>query len=144
MEEKRKLEKIIFSDLDRAKHDYDNLHEADRTELEKRLKQNPEALAILKKYEQAEKDTEATKNALRKMGYDTSYEGDYNNRKMTLTLNTYGTTHKELRAFLDNQEKTKDKLEALKRTYTIKLFAGGVEAQEIFANLQAEIAKLLK
>ena len=50
---------------------------------------------------------------------------------------------KPLQAFDDETDKTKGALTELSRTYTLKLLAGGEEAQELFASL-AKLASIVR
>ena len=51
---------------------------------------------------------------------------------------------KPLQDFDDHTVKTRDALTRMKRTYTLKLFAGGAEAKELFTSLGKELSALTR
>jgi hypothetical protein len=51
---------------------------------------------------------------------------------------------KELLEFDDQTQERISALTRIKRTYTLKLFAGGEEAKELFASLAKELAAIVK
>lgn len=142
MEEKRKLEKIIFADLDKAKHDYDQKHDAERAKILEAKAQSKEAKAILADYLANEKEKQSIEKRLEANGLCTTRGGNYSDSIRPTIIQANGKG-KEIEELNKKIRTGKDKLDSMKRTYTLKLFASGQEAQEVFESLQNEIAKIL-
>lgn len=143
MEEKRRLEKMIFADIDTAKNAYQAKRRAVREQAKaKLLKSVPAAVRqMFAAYCAAKKTAAEAEKKLDGLGYDIST--GYNSEEPKLTLNSYQNIAPELKEFDRDTNSREGRFEIVKRNYTIKLFAGGAEAQEIFAGLQAELAKLI-
>lgn len=143
MEEKRKIEKLIFADIEKAKNDYQNTRGKKRDAIIATLKANPskEAVNLFNEYTKAKETEKRTENALKKLGFH-PYHGYQD--KLHLEVSTYGDIPETLKTFDRDEEKKCNKLDALKRNYTLKLYAGGEEAQEIFKELAKELENLLK
>jgi hypothetical protein len=144
MEEKRKLEKLLLDDIDTACSDFYERQKAKRKKIEDALENNPptQAVEILKEYEAINIKSKALEESLAGLGFeiDNCYRTDYKD-KLTVT-NDRGNKPKALLDFDEAVRVRKEKLSALKRTYTIKLFGGGAQAQELFASLASEMAKI--
>ena len=141
LEEKRKLEKIIFADIEKAECDYLNARSGERAEVKtKCIKNAPSQVKTLfKKYAEASKVRKQSEKALDKMGYSVSDYGNTPELKIS-----HGDYPKELELFDTETNKKEDELSTMKRTYTIKLFAGGEEATELFKTLAQDLARLIK
>lgn len=70
------------------------------------------------------------------MGYDTDYHGH-------LRIN-WPDAPKLIKDFDAETTKHEKQLTNLKRTYTVKLFAGGEEAKDLLAALARELALIVK
>jgi hypothetical protein len=143
MEEKRKLEKLLLSDIDSALASYNSGREKERESLQTVALAKPpaQAEALLASYVRAKKAMTEASHALEAIGFDV--KSDYsNNYGFGLKLH-YSTSTKSLREFDSESKKTRSALAELKRTYTLKLFAGGEAAQELFASLSGELATII-
>lgn len=142
MEEKRKLEKIIFSDIDSAKSNLSLLYSEKISKQKEVMLKNPpkDVIEALKKYTIAKETMEGCVKIIEKKGYDVC---NYREDKPTLSL-SYKFNSKELIDLDKTLTEKRNKLDELKRSYTIKLFAGGAVASELFKNLAKELASIIK
>lgn len=140
MEEKRRLEKLLLADIDRAEAAYIEVRKSKRKPLESDAVRRPpkDVRDLFEVNKRARADIERTEKSLAALGYCISgYHGD---RQLGIG---YGVLPKAIRAFDDETERTKSALQELKRTYTLKLFAGGEEAQGLFASLVKELVSIV-
>ena len=135
MEEKRKLEKVLFADIDHAVADYRANRSKARDALSKSVLQQPDVRAAYDLYVAAKKDMARHEKSLKEVGFRVDYYGDLG----------IDDAHKieALREFDSESDEGNDALESLKRTYTLKLFAGGEEAQSLFATLAEDLARIV-
>jgi hypothetical protein len=137
MDEKRRLEKILFADIQQSSAQYSTKRSAAYSEHSERILKGSKMKALLDGYIAARKKMRNQEKVIEQLGL-----GIYNGDIPSLYIRE---SHKipELRDFNDETAKTKSALEALKRTYTLKLFAGGEEAKELFASLTRELATIV-
>ena len=141
MEEKRKLEKIIFADIDKAIATYNEKQSKIYNKASGELVKSARAKVLEKAYIKAQDELQKTEKDLEKAGFRMS--GGYSDRNFKIELGYDRRSHfKVLYNLNEKQEKTLKELEDMRRIYTIKLFAGGVEAQEVFGALAKDLAKL--
>ena len=57
---------------------------------------------------------------------------------------SYGQKPKPVREYNEKRRRVQHSLADLKRSYTLKLFAGGEEAKELFASLSRELAAIVR
>ena len=148
MEEKRKLEKIIFQDIDKAKSQYDSKRSEAENDLKAKLLERPQGLKLLAEYVANQKEEKRLKNEIGKLGMDFNHSNDKGITLQMASYYSYGSdtdrrTPTEITTFNAKTSQTKDRLEEMKRTYTLKLFASGMEAQEVFTELSKELAKIV-
>jgi hypothetical protein len=138
MEEKRKLEKLLIADIDSATARYDAVTKEEREDLIERLQRTPltEANALYERRNLAVKQREELERKLRALGYDVNYRGE-------LTVNTSGSTIKQLAEFDDRAEEMRRSLTTLKRNYVIKLFADHADTQSLFGALAKDLERLV-
>jgi hypothetical protein len=138
MEEKRHLQKLIFSDIHAAGETYRNARQQARAKLEKRLvEEAPETvLALFAEFKSAARTMTRVEEELSKLGYALA---GYPEKVLAIA---YGKRPHELVEFDGETARIDKSLSDLKRDYTLRLFAGGEEAKELFATLSNEIAKL--
>jgi len=145
MEEKRKLEKLLLEDVESAITKYAARRSEERGEMEKAALKNPptELKRLMAIYQRARKEMEEAEAKMKPHGYrmdDVYRDGNYvYELRLDRTI--------EPKALRDYDEKTnmaKGALTNLKRTYTLKLFAGGEEAKELFSALARELASIVK
>jgi hypothetical protein len=140
MEEKRRLEKIIFADIDRAQQQY----RADRTQRRDKMKSDylkhppKDAVLVFKEWKEAAAEKEeAQKMLVRLFGLDIT------------TYPQLGLRVEEpskipgMESYDAETRKTESALTEMKRAYTLKLFAGGEEAQSLFASLADELKAII-
>jgi len=139
MLDKRKLEALLLEDIETATQAFAKNVNTQRLALINRLEAKPskEVQELLKLYQDGK---EAARKAEKKMG-ELGWQANYNDA--SVVIRTYGTMPKELVEFDDKVNATKAKLAQLTRTYTLKLFGRGVEAQNLFSDLAKEVAKLV-
>jgi hypothetical protein len=138
MEEKRNLQKLIFSDIHAAaeKYRYDR-HES-RQKLQDRLIEHAPSnvVALFAEYKAADDTTRKIEKELLQLGYVISGYPE----KLGIAYNKYPL---ELVQF-DNETSQMDKdMSDLKRDFTLRLFAGGEEAKELFRMLANAIAEIV-
>jgi hypothetical protein len=140
MEEKRKLEKLLLADVESAEMSYSTRRNKERSELEKEAEEKPPAAATaqFKKWMQAADAKDQAEEALSALGYRPR---KYGSDAPELIVGG-GTTPKALADFDKATRDGRERLSELKRSYTLKLFAGGAEAQELFNALAADISSL--
>jgi hypothetical protein len=148
MEEKRKLEKIIFQDIDKAINTYKANNSEKRVNLLADVIKGKEAQELLARFIATQKEEEEVNQAIRNLGLSTVLSGDYtdkNRKTILIAYNGYNSkSTKHTKALDDKEQENITKLEAMKRNYTLKLFAGGDEALNIFESLAKEIQALTK
>jgi hypothetical protein len=137
MEEKRKLEKLLLSDIDAAVLRYDGVaKETKRDLIEKLLKTPPaEVKKLFESYTLAKKQQKDAEIKLDKLGWDIAYGG-------SLNVNTYGTITPQVAAFDEKAEQKREALKSLRRSYVIKLFADHADTQSLFASLAKDLEGL--
>ena len=138
MEEKRKLEKLLLTDIDSAVGQYEKQTGAKRSELVEKLAKNPPA-EVKKLYEGhllALRQKEQIDSKLYAAGYDIAYDGK-------LRVKTGGEVTPQLKAFNDRAEEMLQSLKSLKRNYVIKLFADHADTQSLFASLASDLERLI-
>lgn len=138
MEEKRKVEKLLLSDIDSAVARYNAQAEEMRGNLVDKLTKNPPA--DVKKafdgYVDARKQAKLMETRLDGLGYNVAYDG-------TLRVSTHGTTTAQLTAFDAAAKDNRETLQTLKRNYVIKLFADHADTQSLFASLAKDLERLI-
>ena len=159
MDEKKKLEKVIFADIDRTKIEYELKHNEIVNELTAKAVRSEKVLKLAREYDTNEKEAHKIESELNKMGFSISFNDNSNDDdededegktekrvgKSRVYSRNYG--NREIKEVQDAKNKkglVDRKLDEMKRAYTLKLFAGGLtEAENVFAELAKELAKLL-
>jgi hypothetical protein len=138
MEEKRKLEKLLLSDIDSAVAHYDAQAEDMRGTLIDKLTNTPPAdvKKLFDSYLLARKQLGLLKSKLDALGFDIAYDGE-------LRVNTRGTMTAQLKAFDALAKEMRESLQTLKRTYVIKLFADHADTQSLFESLARDLERLI-
>jgi hypothetical protein len=138
MEEKRKLEKLLLSDIDTAVARYNGQAEDMRQNLIDKLTKNPpvEVKKLFDSRTLARKQVEQLEAKLDTLGFDIDYHG-------SLQVNRSGTKTAQLSAFDKLVTDMRASLQTLKRNYVIKLFADHADTQSLFASLAKELEKLI-
>jgi hypothetical protein len=138
MEEKRKLEKLLLSDIDSAVARYDAQAQDMRGNLINKLTKNPPANVkkLFQSYELAQKQVGQLKSNLEAHGFDIAYDG-------TLRVNSSGTKTEQLKAFDELAKEMRESLQTLKRSYVIKLFADHADTQSLFESLARDLQRLI-
>jgi hypothetical protein len=138
MEEKRKLEKLLLSDIDSGVARYNGAAQEMRANLIEKLLKNPpaEVKKLFESYTLAKKAQKDTETKLDKLGWDISYDG-------SLGMNTYGNINPQVGMFDEKVEKRRESLKSLKRSYVIKLFADHADTQSLFASLAKDLEGLI-
>jgi hypothetical protein len=144
MDEKRKLEKLLIDDIDTACSDFCATHSVMRQKIENKLENNPpeQAIKILKEYQNINIKSKILEGSLSRLGFEICNDYRTDHKDKLKIKNNNDNAPKALRDFDDVVRLRKEKLSALKRSYTIKLFGGGAQAQELFASLGGELAKI--
>ncbi len=140
MEEKRKLEKLLLSDIDTAIAIYTSNRGVERKQVADRaLSHAPsKAKTLHSQHINAHRELARTEKELEALGY--RFSGYGLERKLDIG---YGIVPKDVLAFDDQTLEAKSALLDLKRTYTLKLFAGDAEAQELFSALSKELKNII-
>ncbi len=141
MEEKRKLEKLMFADIDGTSAIYRSARRTEREKVERECvaKAHPDIHALYDLFKSAKKEEGRIERELAKVGYRVScYRDEY-----TLEVAYGDPKPKPIRDHDAETARTEKALADLKRSYTLKLFAGGEEAKELFASLAHELASII-
>jgi hypothetical protein len=139
MEEKRKLENLLFADIDSAVGRYEKQANQKHSELVDTLTKKPpaEVKKLFENYHLAEKQKEQIDSKLNALGYDIAYDGK-------LRVNIGGRAiPPQLKAFDDRTDEMRESLKSLKRDYVIKLFADHADTQSLFATLAWDLGRLI-
>jgi hypothetical protein len=140
MDEKRKLEKLLLADIDAAVALYNGKRASERGEAEEQLLKTPprDAAAFIARIKKAHRELEAAGEQLRKLGFTYSTYRD----GVTVGIG-YNEKPAALLAFDAESDDSRKRLAGLSRTYTLNLFAGGKEVQELFETLASEIKAIV-
>ncbi|MBA4306981.1 MAG: hypothetical protein C0429_09630 [Sphingopyxis sp.] len=140
MEEKRKLEKLLIEDIDSAKRLFAENASNQRSALIKGLEAKipAEVQALFSSYQNSKKAMDEAEEKLEAIGWNVPSYGD-----KRLAVKTYGNMPKELVEFDEKVDGKKAEIASLTRTFTLKLFAPGVEAQTLFDDLANKVTKLV-
>ena len=143
MEEKRKLEKLLFADIETAITTFKQKRTTLRQTCAKTaLEKAPaETRALLTAYVTLLKKSKEASQALAKLGY--SVKSDWSNQYGHDLEIAYAKPPKALLDFDAETARVEKSLADLKRDYTLKLFAGGEQAQQLFASLTRELAAIV-
>ena len=150
MDEKKKFESIVHSDIDKARNEYRTIYETKRHDTIKELTKNPVGIKLLAKFVELSKAKEQAEKEIKKLGFSIYYPSsryDEEDNKPYLTIcDNYGSKQpKELQALERTKKEVEQKMEDMKRSYTLKLFGGDTtEALEIFESLRKELQNLMK
>ena len=138
MEEKRKLEKLLITDIDSATARYDAVTKEKRDALVEKLEQTPpsEIKALYERYKLARKQQKEAEEKLRALGFHVDYQGE-------LQVNTSNTLTKQLAEFDDQANEMRRSLSTVKRNYVIKLFADHADTQSLFESLARDLERLI-
>lgn len=137
--EKRSLEKLMFADIDKVSADYKANRAEDRTALVARLTHQSSVQKLFQRYLAGRKEMADAEKALERIGYDI-----YGYSEPHHVIVKDSKKIPELAGFDFETNARTHKLAEMKRTYTLKLFAGGEEAKELFASLAKELAAIVK
>ncbi len=140
MEEKRNLQKLIFSDISAAAEKYRTDRKHAREELQERLieKAPPYVAALFSEHKKALATMARVEKELSETGYALSGYGD--ERSLGIGYNKHP---QELVQFDIETTANEKNISDLKRDFTLRLFAGGEEAKELFRMLGNAIAKIV-
>ena len=138
MEEKRKLEKLLLSDIDSAVARHDAQAQDMRGNLIDKLAKNPpaEVKKLFDSHSLARKQAKQLESKLDALGFDIAYDG-------ALRVNTHGTMTAQLKAFDALAKDMREALQTLKRSYVIKLFADHADTQSLFESLARDLQRLI-
>lgn len=138
MEEKRKLERLLISDIEAALARQDASSRSARERLIQRLQAKPpaEVRKLFEKYTLATNTRQDVKKKLAPLGYDISYQD-------ALTVASYQRRPAELDEFDARAQEKRKALLDLQRSYVIRLFADHADTQGLFASLTKDLERLL-
>jgi len=139
MEEKRKLEKLLITDIDSATARYDAVTKEKRDALVEKLEQTPpsQIKALYERYKLARKQQKEAQEKLHSLGFHVDYQGE-------LEVNTSNTLTKQLAEFDGQANEMRRSLATLKRSYLIKLFADHADTQGLFGSLAKDLERLVR
>ena len=151
IDEKRKLERLLFDDIEQAERTYSSTRSTQREKLTEAAEKNPPTQAVKlfkdwqegqKAAEKAQKACEVAQEALNAIGYRAS-TGYGSPKDGSLEVSSRLELPKALKDFDTETRQWREKLAALKREYTLKLFAGA-QAHDLFQALASDLATLAK
>jgi hypothetical protein len=141
MEEKKNLQRLLFSDITTASSKYQSTRAKEREAFCKSgliEKAPPALLALASKWKNARDTQNRVEKQLKAKGYAMeAYPAG------TLKL-YYSKPPKALPAFDEETRRTERKSLDLKRDFTLRLFTGGEEARGLFSALSGELTKIQK
>jgi hypothetical protein len=139
MEEKRHLQKLIFRDIDAAASAYRAARTEARRKLQERLVETaPDNVAsLVAELKRGRETARRLESELSDLGYSF---GSYQDK---LSIGPYNKQPQELVEFDEETSRGDKSMSDLKRDYTLRLFAGGEEARELFATLASELSKIV-
>lgn len=149
--EKSKIEKIINADVEEVIKNFTEQRKDAQSALVDKLEENPPASAVKlsKEIISARKISREAEKELSALGWRLT---GYNDDKLEMQThwncdtNSMTASCKEVMNFSKETDKKIQLLKSLARKYSLKLFAGGenAEVEKLLASFNAEIAKLLK
>jgi len=143
MDEKRKLEKLLIDDIDRAISDFSAKRGNGRCTLTDKCLKTPPAdvKTQFAKYLRAKQEKEDAESQIVALGFGIrcNYHKD---NEPELRMGD-SILPKSVRDFDEETRKRTSALTEMKRTYTLKLFAGGEEAQGLFEALGKELKAII-
>lgn len=139
MEEKRTVEKLLSADIEAAERTFSAALREKRSALEKKLEATPPASvrAVLSSYTQAWKQLKKAEHSVDALGWRITR--DYHTDKISVALHSSPVLDK----FDKDADAKKARFTTLKRSYTLKLFAGEGQASELVELLSKELAAIL-
>jgi len=152
MEEKKKFEKLVWEDIDKVERQYRSNRSASRKDYDEMLCKSPKAKELLAKWTKvneahikAEKELSDMNSELSKAGFRANYGGYRNEEsKPYLSVESYGSSP-DARKYDNETDKVCEKFDEIKRSYTLKIYASGIEEiVSLFETLQKELQALLK
>ena len=102
-------------------------------------KASPEVKALFTLYANAVKESDRVERELQELGFRATK--DYSTGGYSLALH-YSTNPKPLSDYDAETERVEKSLAGLKRSYTLKLFAGDGEAKELFPRSPVSLPRL--
>ena len=139
MEEKRKIEKIIFNDLDKAKTTFRQTADKKIIEMQEAIEKGSVAQKLLNEFIVINKKYEEIEEKIKKNGFKI----DKYSSKPKIKL-SYDFKDPKINNLREKIDENYQKLEDLKRSYTLRLFAGDIETKRLFEVLQEEINRIIK
>ncbi|NIQ13271.1 MAG: hypothetical protein GTO02_02325 [Candidatus Dadabacteria bacterium] len=143
LDEKRRIEKLLLEDIEKKKEEYRKKRDEKRSEfIEKLNKSIPVAInKAFTEYKKYKKSADEKESFINKQGYEVNERND----ELEVEANTWvGTKPKELEEYDKKTEKIKENLEAVKKEYTLKLYADTDEAQLLFDELMKKLDAVVK
>lgn len=144
LEEKRRIEKLLFTDIEKRIEEYENERQTQKDVLIDKLENNlPQPIQkAFTEYKKAQKECKEKERYIEKLGYSINNWSDEDK----VTVNTYNKeAPAELKEFYKETERTKMTLDKLKREFTLKLYAGDVdEVQKLFGELTKKLDVIVK
>lgn len=140
MEEKKKFEKLVWEDIDNARREYQSMRHSKAVDYDQELVKSPKAKTYLKRYNDLQKSVKDLEKEMEKGGFRVS---SYGSERTIETCRSY--EHPKAKIYSAETQKVSDNFEKMKRDYTIKIYASGIdEIINLFANLQKELQALMK
>jgi hypothetical protein len=139
MEEKGHLQKLIFHDIDAAAESYRVARNEARQKLQQRLIEHapPNVTALVAEFKRASDTIAKVEKELSDLGYGFS---GYSEKTLHIA---YGKPPQAVLEFDAETRRRDQSMSDLKRDYTLRLFAGGEEAKELFETLARELTKIV-
>jgi hypothetical protein len=152
LQEKRRIEDLIFSEIDEAIRQHRHRRNAEEDVLEEKLIKNPPAVVarlredISKLQKQIKADQERIKSAekqirdddeeLRKVGY--RFDGE------DLRLASYGDRPEEMQEFDRKTNEIIQQMEKLKKRSVLMVYSDSDEVKGLFDKVSAELQKIVR
>ena len=134
MEEKRKIDKIIQSEIERAVSKYGESRRKGQEVLEKAVLKEPSIVKMIEDYKQAKKREEDLEKEMKKIGVRIDYRDEWD----------VNSANERVKIYERETEKKEEDMRALVREFTLKLYAEGKEAKSLFELLDKKLGAYLK
>jgi len=141
LQEKRRVEDLVFSEIDTAIREYSSSRHTEYDKLRSKILKNPpaEVKKLREDILKLESQVEQKEQELLKNGFELTRYGERD-----LTLREHGEYHNQaLSAFNEKTDETKRKIEQLKKRCVVMVYADSDEVKGLFDKVSEEITKLV-
>ena len=139
LQEKRRIENLVFDEINDALHKFNSKRSNEYDELKQRLIKNPPepVKKLREEIVNLKNQIEAKQTELSKEGFELGYED-------RLILREYGEfVNKELLAFSELTKSKRHMLEDMRKEFIVKIYADSDEVKDVFSIVSERIEKVI-